>query len=145
NGAIQVTATVTATGGQTGAATRVMLVLDRSGSIAGGASTTQIAAAKAVIEKLDAADGAAGGTIRHRHSRGIEIYQGSRPSSGPGVAPPEAALDALTERNTGSPHAAGISAAQTALGTTGGRGIVLITDGQVDGSDTSAADAATAA
>jgi hypothetical protein len=152
NGAVQLTATVTAHGGSSGTATAVMLVLDRSGSIAGSADTAEINAAKAVIERLDAADGSANGTIDGGNTVGLEVYRNSSATLIGGfttdVATLESELGLVGSPSGGSPHAAGISAADTALQSqTGlGHGIVLMTDGQASGSDlqaaTSAADVA---
>ncbi len=73
--------TLTGTAGVEGVPTDVMLVLDRSGSMAdnfgnGPATTELVDAARAFIAELDAADGATDDTFGNNNKVGIVTYAG---------------------------------------------------------------------
>ncbi|HEY1480636.1 MAG TPA: VWA domain-containing protein [Gaiellales bacterium] len=150
SGFVDAKVTVTSTAGTTGTATGVMLVLDMSGST--GTPPSKLAnlksAAKDTLAALDAADGAADGSIGG-NSAGIIVYQGTGVSLTAPLGTPYATLvsdiDGLTSPSGGSPHAVGIAAASTALAAAPSgfaKAMVLITDGQAAGADLTAADTA---
>jgi hypothetical protein len=147
SGFVDAKVTVTSTAGTSGTATGVMLVLDMSGST--GTPPSKLAnlksAAKDTLAALDAADGAADGSIGG-NSAGIVVYQGPGVSFTAPLGTPYATLvtdiDALNAPSGGSPHAIGIAAASTALNTAPSgvaKAMVLITDGQASGGDLAAA------
>ncbi|HMG98380.1 MAG TPA: VWA domain-containing protein [Gaiellales bacterium] len=130
--------TLTSQAGTTGADTAVMLTLDLSGSMAGTKLANLKQAAKDTLAALDAADGATDSSIA-RNSAGLVVYQGSGTTLA--VAPGASYntlvgdIDGLPAPNGGSPHNAGIDSASAALAGSGfAKAIVLITDGQADGS-----------
>jgi hypothetical protein len=138
SGFVDARVTLTSQAGTTGADTAVMLTLDLSGSMAGTKLANLKQAAKDTLAALDAADGAIDSSIAG-NSAGLVVYQGSGTTLA--VAPGASYntlvgdIDGLPAPNGGSPHNAGIDSASAALAGSGfAKAIVLITDGQADGS-----------
>jgi hypothetical protein len=143
SGTVGAQITLTGHAGTTGAATDVMLVLDLSGSA--GEPPSKLAdlkrAATDTLDALDAADGSADHAITG-NGAGIVIYQGTAGAVvtplGSSYATLLAKINALPATGGGSPHAAGIGAADTALAaSTRAKAMVLITDGQSAGTELS--------
>jgi hypothetical protein len=146
--------TINGQAGTSGQSTDVMLVLDISGSI--GTPSSKFAqlkqAAADTIAALDAADGSTDQTISGNNV-GIEYYHDSTATI---AAPIGSSYSALTTALANLPSPEGstpqdvaiTTAANTLAADTSGnaKAMVLVTDGQADGSDlTNATNAATAA
>ena len=108
-GTVNVRVTLTGTGGITGTATDVMLVLDLSGSISGTKLTALKSAATSFVQALDLG----------RNRAGIVTYKGSSAATPLPLGSTKDALvsfiGGISGTSGSSPHHLGIGAAQTAL------------------------------
>ncbi len=139
-GTVNVRVTLTGTGGITGTATDVMLVLDLSGSISGAKLTALKTAATSFVQALDLG----------RNRAGIVTYKGSSAATPLPLGSTKNALvnylSGISGTSGSSPHHLGIGAAQAALtapGSSNARALALFTDGLTQQSEAQTA-AATA-
>lgn len=134
DGTTDVTVTVTGHAGETGNATDIELVLDVSGSMAGQKLTHLKSAATAFVHALDARDGSDDGALSRSNRVGIVTYRIASATTlsafGTDEASLIAAISGIAVAVGGSPHAAGITAAQANLASSSAaKAIVLMTDG----------------
>jgi len=132
NGSTRVTVTLVADSSVSGRPVDIMLVLDRSGSMAGAMGALKTAT-KSFVDMLDeATDGSLNGVIAHGNRIGVVSFSSNATLDRPLTANAnqvKAAIDALSADGSTN-HSAGISTAQSQLGATPNADIMIIfTDG----------------